>query len=97
MAGRCFQLEMEMSKSQCAALNDGTSANYLNYLKSYEDFCSQYSYKPFLLKEITISMFTQYLSKKLKPQTIKCVVSSLRTLSTTVGYSVPEKQFPWLS
>ena len=39
-------------------------------------------------------MFAQYLSKKLKPQTIKCVVSSLRTISTTVGYEVSDKQFP---
>lgn len=41
-----------------------------------------------------VSMFAQYLSERLKPQTIKCVVSSVRMLSTTVGYSVPEKQFP---
>ena len=39
-------------------------------------------------------MFAQYLSKKLKPQTIRCVVSSLRTISTTVSYEVSDKQFP---
>ena len=61
---------------------------------SYEDFCDQYGYKPFPLREIAVSMFAQYLSEKLKPQTIKCVVSSLRTLSTMVNYSVPDKQFP---
>ena len=83
-----------MSKSQRAALNDGTSANYLNYLKSYEEFCTKYSYTPFPLKEITLSMFAQFLSKRLKPQSIKCVVSLLRTISTTVSYSVTDKQFP---
>ena len=88
------QLELEMTKSQRAALNEGTSANYLNYLNSYESFCNAFGYKPFPLKEITLSMFAQYLSRKLKPQTIKCVVSSLRTISTTVGYKVSDKQFP---
>ena len=88
------QLELEMTKSQRAALNDGTSANYLNYLNPYKVFCKEYSYEPFPLKEISLSMFAQYLSKKLKPQTIKCVVSSLRTISTTVGYEVSDKQFP---
>ena len=66
----------------------------MNYLKSYEDFCDQYGYNPFPLREIAVSMFAQYVSKKVKPQTIKCVVSSLRILSTMVGYSVPDKQFP---
>ena len=70
------------------------SANYLNYLNSYEKFCKEFGYEPFPLKEITLSMFAQYLSRKLKPQTIKCVVSSLRTISTTVGYEVSDKQFP---
>ena len=88
------QLELKMTKLQQAALNDGTSANYLNYLNSYEKFCKEYGYKPFPLKEISLSMFAQYLSTKLKPQTIKCVVSSLRTISTTVGYEVSDKQFP---
>ena len=83
-----------MSKSQRAALNDGMSANSLNYLKSYEDFCTNFSYKAFPLRKITLSMFAQYLSSRLKPQSIRCVVSSLRTLSTTIRYSVPEKQFP---
>ena len=88
------QLELEMMKSQRVALNDGMSANYLNYLNSYEKFCEEFGYEPFPLKEITLSMFSQYLSRKLKPQTIKCVVSSLRTISTTVGYEVSDKQFP---
>ena len=88
------QLELEMTKSQRAALNDGTSANYLNYLTSHEEFCKEYGYEPFPLKEILLSMFAQYLSNKLKPQAIKCVVSSLRTISTTVGYEVSDKQFP---
>ena len=88
------QLELEMTKSQRVALNDSMSANYLNYLNSYEKFCKEFGYEPFPLKEITLSMFTQYLSRKLKPQTIKCVVSSLRTISTTVGYEVSDKQFP---
>ena len=86
-----------MSKSQRAALNDGTSANYLNYLKPYKEFCTNFSYKAFPLREITLSMFAQYLSSRLKPQSIRCVVSSLRTLSTTIGYSVPEKQFPMVN
>ena len=57
------QLELEMTKSQRAALNDGMPANYLNYLNSYEKFCKEFSYEPFPLKEITLSMFAQYLSK----------------------------------
>ena len=88
------QLELEMTKSQRDALNDSTSADYLNYLNCYKEFCKEYGYEPFPLKEISLSMFAQYLSNKLKPQTIKCVVSSLRTISTTVGYEVSDKQFP---
>ena len=38
-------------------------------------------------------MFAQYLSNKMKPQKIKCVVSSLQTIATTVGYEVTDKQF----
>ena len=71
------QLELEMTKSQRAALNDRMSANDLNYLNSYEEFCKEYGYEP---------LWTIW--------TIKCVVSSLRTISTTVGYKVSDKQFP---
>ena len=89
-----FQLEMEMTNSQKAALNNGTTSNYLNYLSSYTKLCNEYGYKPFPLDEITLSMFAQYLSRKLKPQSIKCAVSSLRTISNTVGYKTMESQFP---
>ena len=85
---------MEMSNSQKAALNNGTANSYLNYLNSYTSFCDEYGYQPFPLNEITLSMFAQYLSQKLKPQSIKCAVSSLRTISNTVGYKTTENQFP---
>ena len=88
-----FQLEMEMSNSQKAALNNGMANNYLNYLNSYTSFWDEYGYQPFPLNEITLSMFAQYLSRKLKPQSIKCAVSSLRTISNTVGYKTMENQF----
>ena len=89
-----FQLELEMSNLQKAALNNGTANNYLNDLNSYTSFCDEYGYQPFPLNEITLSMFAQYLSRKLKPQSIKCAVSSLRTISNTVGYKTTENQFP---
>ena len=57
-----FQLEMEMSNSQKAVLNNGTANNYLNYLNSYTSFCDEYGYQLFPLNEITLSMFAQYLS-----------------------------------
>ena len=88
-----FQLELEMSNSQKAALNNGTANNYLNYLNSYTSFCDEYGYQPFPLNEIILSMFAQYLSRKLKPQSIKCAVSSLRTISNIVGYKTTENQF----
>ena len=46
------------------------------------------------MKEIVLSMFAQYLSRKMKPQSIKAVLSGLRTVSTTAGFDIPQKQFP---
>ena len=87
-------LELEMKESQRAAFRNGTSSNYLNYLGQYEVFCDEYGYEPFPLKEIVLSMFAQYLSKKMKPQSIKAVLSGIRTVATTAGYEVTPKQFP---
>ena len=50
VARKRVQLELEMTKSQRAALNDGSSANYLNYLNSYEKFCKEFGYTTFPLK-----------------------------------------------
>ena len=42
---RCkLQLELEMMASQKAALNQGTSANYNNYLQSYQGFCQKFGF-----------------------------------------------------
>ena len=89
-----LQLELEMTASQKAALNQGTSANYNNYLDSYQGFCKKFGYQPFPLTEIALSMYAQFLSRSVKPQTIKQMISALRTISVTVGYKVTEKQFP---
>ena len=89
-----LQLELEMTASQKAALNQGTSANYNNYLQSYQGFCKKFGFKPFPLTEIALSMYAQFLSRSVKPQTIKQMVSALRTISVTAGYKVTEKQFP---
>ena len=78
-----FQLELELSQSQRAAFNQGTSANYTKYLESYQDFCKKYGYSDFPLTEIAVSMFAQYLSRTVKPQTIKQAVSALRTVSNS--------------
>ena len=92
-----LQLELELSETQRAALNNGTSANYLHYLNSYLDFCEKFDYQPFPLKEKSLSMFAQFLSRRLKPQTIRIACSALRTISLTAGYQVTEKQFPLVS
>ena len=89
-----FQLELELSQSQRAALNQGTSANYSKYLESYQEFCKKYGYSDFPLTGIAVSMFAQYLSRTVKPQTIKQAVSALRTVSVTAGFKIPDKQFP---
>ena len=87
-------LELEMRESQRAAFCNSMSSNYLNYLHQYELFCDDYSYEAFPLKEIVLSMFAQYLSKKRKPQLIKAVLSGIHTVATTAGYEVSQKQFP---
>ena len=46
------------------------------------------------MKEIVLSMFAQFLSHKMKPQSIKAVLSGLRTVSTKAGFDIPQKQFP---
>ena len=97
MANNRFQLELELGQSQRAALNQGTSANYNKYLESYQEFCRKYGYKDFPLSEISVSMFAQYLSRTVKPQTIKQAVSALRTVSVTVGFKIPERQFPLIT
>ena len=94
MDQRKLQLELEMTSSQKAALNQGTSANYNNYLQSYQGFCKKFGYQLFPLTEIALSMYAQFLSRSVKPQTIKQMVSALRTISVTAGYKVTEKQFP---
>ena len=83
-----------MKDSQRAAFQNGMCSNYLNYLNQYEQFCDEYGYSPFPMKEIVLSMFAQYLSRKLKPQSIKAVLSGLQTVSTTAGFQIPQKQFP---
>ena len=87
-------LELELKETQKAAFHNGTCSNYLNYLAQYELFCDEYGYTAFPMKEIVLSMFAQYLSKKMKPQSIKAVLSGLRTVSTTAGFEIPQKQFP---
>ena len=86
-----------MKDSQRAAFRNGTCSNYLNYLNQYEQFCDKYGYSPFPMKEIVLSMFAQYLSRKLKPQLIEAVLSGLRTVSTTAGFQIPQKQFPLMN
>ena len=84
-------LEIEMKDSQRAAFRNGMCSNYLNYLNQYEQFCDEYGYSPFPMKEIVLSMFAQYLSRKLKPQSIKAVLSGLQTVWTTAGFQIPQK------
>ena len=86
-------LEFELKETQRAAFHNGMCTNYLNYLAQYELFCDEYGYTPFPMKEIVLSMFAQFLSRKMKPQSIKAVLSGLRTVSTTAGFDIPQKQF----
>ena len=87
-------LELELKGTQRAAFRNGTCSNYLNYLAQYELFCDEYRYMPFPMKEIVLSMFAQFLSRKMKPQSIKAVLGGLHTVSTTAGFDIPQKQFP---
>ena len=87
-------LELELKETQKAAFQNGTCSNYLNYLAQYELFCDEYGYTPLPMKEIVLSMFAQFLSRKIKPQSIKAVLSGLQTVSTTAGFDIPQKQFP---
>ena len=72
-------------------------SNYLNNLTQYELFCDEYRYTPFPMKEIVLSMFAQFLLCKMKPQSIKAVLSGLCTVSTTAGFDIPQKQFPMVN
>ena len=87
-------LELELKETQKAAFRNGMCSNYLNYLAQYELFCDEYGYTTFPMKEIVLSMFAQYLSRRMKPQSIKAVLSGLRTVSTTAGFDIPQKHFP---
>ena len=87
-------LELELKETQRAAFCNGTYSNYLNYLAQYVLFCDEYGYTPFPMKEIVLSMFAQFLSRKMKLQLIKAVLSGFCTVSTTAGFDIPQKQFP---
>ena len=84
----------ERRESQRAIFQNDPSSNYLNYLHQYELFCDDFGYEAFPLKEIMLSVFAQYLSKKMKPQSIKAVLSGIRRIAITAGYEVPQRQFP---
>ena len=57
-------LELELKVTQKATFQNGTCSNYLNYLAQYYNFCDEYRYMPFPVKEIVLSMFAQFLSCK---------------------------------
>ena len=46
-----LQLELELSDTQKAALNNGTSANYMHYLNKYLNLCKKFDYQRFPLRE----------------------------------------------
>ena len=66
--------------SQKAELSNGMAVNYNTYLKFYLRFCTEFSYQDFPLSEIVLNMFAQCLLRTVKPQTIKMVVSALKTM-----------------
>ena len=91
------RITLSLRETQQAAFAKGTCMNYYRNISSYVTFCEDYKLKTFPVSDESISLYAQSRAiKGYNPSSITNMVSSIKSVSKMIGYSVDPIGFPGL-
>ena len=90
-------LEKELCNFKRHAFAETTKATYKVHLRAYLRFCIYFKLAPVPCKRLTILLYTVYLSRTLRPDSIRQYLNIIRIVHLEAGFPNPLEDFYGLS
>jgi len=82
-------LDVEIKQLRFLAYSENTHAAYSTHIKAFIAFCHYFRFRPVPAENQTILRYVVFLSRTIKPQSIRCYLSVIRILHLENGYKNP--------